>query len=185
MGDAGGKINFLDKILKSRKKATLTGPVGHLKSLEDALLSYLSKLRDQGINVNTCIVVLRALFLSPKFHMKSFIARCSAVKCFFVAHLFAYRMGTHTSQRVPAEVESKVLNFMLFMRRIVFGANRNRHFFSNMDQMPVYFLMNTKRMLELIEKNKPHSHVDGRHEAGDRGDNDLCRWHSTPVNACL
>ena len=40
-------------------------------------------------------------------------------------------MGTHMSQCPPAEVESKALNFMVFMRRIVFGANRDRHFVIN------------------------------------------------------
>ena len=98
------------------------------------------------------IVVLRAWFLLPEFYAKSFTAGCSTVKRFFVAHLFAYQMGMHTLQRVPAKVESKALNFMLFMRRIVFGTNCNRHFVINMDQTLVYFSMNGKHMLELTEK---------------------------------
>ena len=124
-------IDSLDKILKSRKKTTANGLLGQLKSLEDALLRYIFELRKQGITVNTFIVVLRTLFLLSESRAKSFIACCSAVKLFFVAHLFAYRMGTHTSQRPPAEVESEALNFMVFMRRIVFGANRDRHFVIN------------------------------------------------------
>ena len=63
-------------------------------------------------------------------------------------------MGTHTLQRVPAEVESKALDFMLFMRRIVFGANRDRRYVINMDQTPVYFSMNAKCTLELIKKKQ-------------------------------
>ena len=62
------------------------------------------------------IVVLRAWFLLPEFYAKSFTAGCSTVKRFFVAHLFAYQMGMHTSQRPPAEVENEALN-------IVFGAS--------------------------------------------------------------
>jgi hypothetical protein len=145
-------INSLDKILKSKKKVTHKGLLSQLKLLEDALLCYISKLRKQGITVNTFDIVLRALFLLPKFCMKSFTASCSAVKRFIIAHLLAYLMGTHTLQRLPAEVECKALDFMLFMHRIVCGANRNRHFVVNMDQMPVYFSMNAKCMLELIEK---------------------------------
>ena len=61
-------------------------------------------------------------------------------------------MGMHTSQRVPAKVKSKALDFMLFMRHIVFSMNRDRCFVINMDQTPVYFLMNAKRTLELIKK---------------------------------
>ena len=84
-------IDFLDKILlKSKKKATHKGWLCKLKSLEYALLCYIFELREQGVTVNTFIVVLRASFLSPKFRVKSFTARCSPVKCFCIAHSFAY-----------------------------------------------------------------------------------------------
>jgi hypothetical protein len=62
-------------------------------------------------------------------------------------------MGTHTAQRPPAKVESEALDYMNYMCRIILGStNRDRHFILNMDQTPVYFLMNAKRTLELIEK---------------------------------
>ena len=149
-----GDINSLDKILKSKKKATHKGPFGQLKLLEDTLLHYIFELREQGGIINTFTIVLRASFLSTEFRAMIFTARCSAVKRLFVAHLFAYQMGTHTLQRPPAEVESKALNFMVFMRCTVFGANRDRRFVINIDQMLVYFLMNAKRMLELIKKKQ-------------------------------
>ncbi len=63
-------------------------------------------------------------------------------------------MGMHTLQRVPAKVKSKALDFMVFMRRIIFGANCDWLFVINMDQTPVYFSMNAKRTLELIEKKQ-------------------------------
>ena len=97
---------------------------------------------------------MRVSFLSAKFRAKNFTARCSAVKRFFIAHSFAYQMGMHTLQHVQAEVESKALDFMVLMRCIVFGAHRDRHFIINMDQMPVYFSINAKRMLELIRKKQ-------------------------------
>jgi hypothetical protein len=149
-----GDIDSLDKILKSKRKTTHKGPLGQLKSMEDALLRYIFELHEQGINVYMFTVVLRALFLSPKISAKSFALHCSAVKRFMVAHLFTCRMGMHTSQRVPAKVKSKAFDFMLFMRCIVFGANRNWRFVINMDQTPVYFSMNAKRTLELIEKKQ-------------------------------
>ena len=81
-----GKIDSLDKILKSRKKVALTGPISQLKLLEDAIF----ELREQGITVNTFINVLRASCLLPKFRAKSFTACCSTVKRFMAAHLFTY-----------------------------------------------------------------------------------------------
>jgi hypothetical protein len=59
-------------------------------------------------------------------------------------------MGTHTSQRPPAEVECEASDFMRFVRVIVSGSNRDRRFILNMDQTPVYFSMSSKKTLELI-----------------------------------
>ncbi len=85
-----GKIDRLDKILRSKKKAALPGPVSQLKAIEGALLRYIFEYREQGVLVNTFNLTLRASFLLPEFHKKSFTACCSAVKCFMVAHLFLY-----------------------------------------------------------------------------------------------
>ncbi len=106
------KINHLDKILRSKKKAALPGPVSQLQVIEGALLHYIFEYRKQGLSVNTFNLAMRASFLSPMFREKSFTGRCSAVKGFMVAHLFSYPMGTNTSQRPPAEVEGKAFNFM-------------------------------------------------------------------------
>ncbi len=68
-------------------------------------------------------------------------------------------MGTHMLQCVQAEVESEALDFMLFMRIKVFGENHNWRVVIYMDQTPVYFSMNAKRTLELIEKKQsPYTH---------------------------
>jgi hypothetical protein len=139
-----GEIDHLDKILRSKKKAALPGPVSQLQAIEGALLRYIFEYREQGLSVNTFNLPMRVSFLSPEFREKSFTARCSAVKRFMVAHSFSYRMGTHTLQRPPAEVEGKAFDFMQFMRVIVSGGNRDMHFIINMDQTPVYFLMNAK-----------------------------------------
>jgi hypothetical protein len=61
-------------------------------------------------------------------------------------------MGTHTSQCSPAKVESKASDFMQFMRCIVSGGNHDWRFVINMDQTPVYFLINVKQTLEVVGK---------------------------------
>ncbi len=40
-----GKIDHLDKILRSKKKAALIGPVSQLNAIQDALLGYIFELR--------------------------------------------------------------------------------------------------------------------------------------------
>ncbi len=93
-----GKIDRLVKILRSKKKAALTGPFSQLKAIEDVLLHYIFELREQGVEIHMLTIVLRASFLSPEFHEKSFTARCSCVRRFIIAHSFSYQMGMHTSQ---------------------------------------------------------------------------------------
>jgi hypothetical protein len=87
------------------KKAALVGPISQLTAIKDALLRYIFEYHEQGVEVNTFLVLLRASFMSPEFRTKSFTARCSCVKRFMHAHSYTYRMGTHTSQRPPAKVE--------------------------------------------------------------------------------
>ena len=151
-----GEIDRLDKILRSKKKAALTGPSSQLKAIEGDLLRYIFEQREQGVEIKVFTVVLRASYMSPEFREKSFTARCSCVKRFMHAHSFSYRMGTHTSQRPPAEVEGEASDFMRFVRVIVSGANRDRRFILNMDQTPVYFSMNSRRTYELIGKKTIH-----------------------------
>ena len=84
------KIDHLDKILWSKKKAALPGPVSQLQAIEGALLRYIFEYREQGLSVNTFNLAMRTSFLSPEFCEKSFTGRCSAVRRFMIAHSFSY-----------------------------------------------------------------------------------------------
>jgi hypothetical protein len=87
-------------------------------------------------------------------------------------------LNGHAHIAAPAaKVEDKGLDYMQFMRCIILGSNHNQRFVYNMDQTPVYFSMNAKRMLELIGKGDPHLHVDGRHKANDCGGQDCSGWY--------
>ena len=55
-----GEIDRVDKILRSKKKAALTGPSSQLKAIEDGLLRYIFEQREQGIEVKVFGVALRA-----------------------------------------------------------------------------------------------------------------------------
>ena len=151
-----GSMDPKDKLFKSKKKAKLPGPPSQLEVIDEPLLRYVFEQHEQGFVVDTLKIVLRASYLFPGFRDKSFAARASTVKRWLVAHSMRYRMGTHTSQRPPAEVASEALDYMVYMRRIVTGSNRDRRFILNMDQTPVYFAMSAKRTLELIGKKTIH-----------------------------
>ena len=143
-------------MLKSKRKATCAGPLGQLKPLENALLQYIFEQREQGINVSTLALIMKASSLSPIFNEKLFVARESAVKRFIRAHSLVYRMGTHISQRKPDEVAAEASDYMDLMRQLVEGPHRDRRFIINMDQTPVYFSMNAKRTLDVVGVKTVH-----------------------------
>jgi hypothetical protein len=144
------KIDPMDAIFTKKKKAAHPGPLSQLMAIKEPLLHYIFKLCKQGPTINTFVIVLRASYILTKFCKKSFAAQCSSVKQFCYAHLMTYQMGTHMLQCPLVKVDSKALDFMQFMCQIILSINRNRRYVLNMDQMPVYFLMNAKRTLELI-----------------------------------
>ncbi len=86
----GGGACPIMAMIKSKKKAAHAGPLGQLKSIEQDLLCTIFEYREQGIEVNTFLVVVKASSLSPEFNAKSFTARCSTAKCFMRAHSFVY-----------------------------------------------------------------------------------------------
>ena len=138
-------------MLKGKKKADCAGPLGQFKPLENSLLRYIFEQREQGINLSILALILKALSLLPIFNEKHFVARVSAFKRFVRAHSLVYRMGMHVSQRKPDKVAAESSNYMDLMRQIVEGPHHDQHFIINMDQTPVFFTMNAKRMLEVIE----------------------------------
>ncbi len=85
-----GKMDPRDKLFKSKKKANVAGPLSQLEVIEEPLLHYVFELCERGIAVNTFTVMLRASYLLPEFHKKSFTVRCSTVKSWLVAHSMRY-----------------------------------------------------------------------------------------------
>ncbi len=106
--------------------------------------------------MSTLSIIVVVSNLSTDFGEKDFVARCSAVKRFVRAYSLVYRMGTHLCQRKQDEVEAEASDYMRLICTLLFGPHCDRHFILNMDQMPVYFLMSTKKMLELGEKKTIH-----------------------------
>ena len=59
-------------------------------------------------------------------------------------------MGTHVTQCKLKDVATEASDYMNLMRPYLNGLYCNQHFILNMDQMPVYFSMMAKRMLDVI-----------------------------------
>ena len=67
-------------MIKSKEKGAHLGLLGQLKSIEPDLLRAIFELLEQRVMVNTFLIVVKALSLSPVFNAKSFTARCSTEK---------------------------------------------------------------------------------------------------------
>ncbi len=130
-----------------------------LKLLENALLQYVFEQREQGINVSPLALIMKASSLSPLINEKHFVTRESAIKRFIRVHLLVYRMATHIPQCKPDKVVAEASNYMDLMHQIAEGPHHDRHFIINMDQTPVYFLMNIKRMLDVVGVKTIHIHT--------------------------
>jgi len=152
----GGGADPIMAMIKSKKKATHNGPLGQLKSIEPDLLRAIFEFQEQGINVNTFLVAVKASSLSPAFNANSFTARCSTAKCCMCTHLFVYRTGMHELLCKPEEVDGDLNDYIRLIHLFVIGNHHDLRFILNMDQAPVYFLMNSKRKLELIGKKTIH-----------------------------
>jgi hypothetical protein len=63
----------------------------------------------------------------------------------------------HLCQCKLEEVEAEASNYMRLICTLLFGPHCNQHFILNMDQTPVYFLMSTKRTLEVVGKRTIHT----------------------------
>ena len=75
-------------MIMSKKKAAHAGPLGQLKSIEQDLLCTIFEYREQGVEVNTFLVVVQASSLSSEFKAKSFTVRCSSARRCMRAHSF-------------------------------------------------------------------------------------------------
>ena len=65
-------------------------------------------------------------------------------------------MGMHELQCKPEEVEGEAKDYMCLIHPFLIGNQCDPRFILNMDQMPVNFLMNAKRTLEIIGKKTIH-----------------------------
>ncbi len=74
------KVDPMDSLFTKKKKAVHPGPFSQLMAIQEPLLRYIFELHKQGQTINTFVIALRASFLLPEFHEKSFTARCSAVR---------------------------------------------------------------------------------------------------------
>ena len=129
-----------------------------LQPMQDELLRFIFELREQGMPVSISMVASKAAQLSPTFSRKSRTAKSSAARRFVRSHRLVHRLGTHESQRSPAETAADAIDFMTSVARpkVLDQASRHPDYILNMDQTPIPFTYNAKKTLEVVGRRTVH-----------------------------
>jgi hypothetical protein len=69
---------------------------------------------------------------------------------------YTYRVGTHESQKAPAEASSEAKDFMSLICLMVAEPNQHEDFIINMDQMPIPFTFNSKLTYDVVGTRSVH-----------------------------
>ena len=152
------KSGLLKAATNKKARCLHPGVPSMLQPYIDGLLSFIFELRDTGMAVTNTIVLLKAAQICRDFHEKSRSAQYYIVRRFIKTHGLVYRMGTHVSQRAPAEMESEASDFNMVTRPKVSDPCRHQDYVLNMDQTPIPFPFNQKSTLELIGRRTVHVH---------------------------
>ena len=115
-------------------------------------------MHETGMAVTNTIVLLKAAQICCDFCEKSHSAQYYIVRHFIKIHGLVYRMGTHVSQRAPAETESEARDFIMVTCPKVSDPCHHQDYVLNMDQTPIQFSFNQKSTLELIRQRTVHVH---------------------------
>ena len=116
----------------------------------DSLLSFIFELRQQGMAVNTSMILMKAAKISRQFCEKSQEAQISCVRHFVKAQGLVHQLGTHESQKAPEETQTEALDFMGVIHPKLQLQCRSKAFILNMDQTPIPFTFNSKSTLEVV-----------------------------------
>ena len=96
--------------------------------------------------VTNTIVLLKAAQICRDFREKSRSAQYYIVRHFIKIHRLVYRMGTHVSQRAPAEMESEAHDFIMVTCPKVSNPCRHQDYVLNMDQTPIFYFHSIKNL---------------------------------------
>ena len=103
------------------------------------------------------MVVTKASQISDVFRNESTLGKYHSACRFIRSHGLVFRSGTNESQRSPQEVAAEALDFIVnVVGPKVMEATRHHDYILNMDQTPVPFTYNARKMLEIVGRCTVH-----------------------------
>ena len=140
-----------------RARSTHAGCIGCLPKYTEELLSFIIKLREKGMGVTVPMVVTKASQMSVVFRKKSTPAKNHSARRFIRSHGLVFCIATNESQRSPQEVAAgEALDVIMNVVCPKVMETRHQDFILNMDQTPVPFTYNARKMLEIVGRCTVH-----------------------------
>ena len=128
--------------MPSMKKARRGKKAQH-PELEKTLLEWVEERRLGGIAINTVHLRLQAKLIAKKMKLNQseFKASRGWASNFMSRHKLSVRRRTHTSQKLPADIEEKLINFQQFIIKMRREKDYPLSLIGNADQTPLTFDM--------------------------------------------
>ena len=138
---AGGRKFDVDKsnVKKwKRNKEARRGKKAQHPDLEKTSLEWVEERRLGGIAINTGKTHCQK---KMKLNQSEFKASCGWASNFMSKHNFSVRRRTHISQKLPADIEEKLMNFQQFIIKMRWEKDYPLSLIGNADQTPLTFDM--------------------------------------------
>jgi len=129
-------------------KMRTTFAKSQLAIIEEEILKFVFKRREQGYAITTRTLIMKASTLLPEFSIKTLDTQKLAIWRFLTNANLVYCIGTHVSQKSPLLAVSDALDFIKIVHPFLYGPSRHPKYILNMDQTAVYYSMHQKKTLE-------------------------------------
>ena len=113
--------------------------------LEDKLLAWIEEQRQSGYIVTRNMIRIKALAMTDKLNITGFQASSNWCTRFLARNNLVLRQKTKIAQRMPGDLEEKIVDFHRFVLNCRKKDNYELVNIGNMDETPVWFDMPSAR----------------------------------------
>ena len=142
----------MDDLLQVRgpttKHSLRPGRPGLLESVKDALMLWLSNLRQDGVPISIKMLCVHAINLKEVFGQKSTSAQYQIVRRLLRANGYSIRASTRVAQADPQVMRGIAGEFVAHVRNIINMPHRQKEWIMNMDQTAVFFSMEPRTTVD-------------------------------------
>ena len=131
--------NSLTELPTKKRRLEGGGRKAAYPNLEEVLVSWIEQLREENLRVTRSSVQAKALELVPQ--EEEFVASRGWLEKFFRRNGFSLRRRTTVSQRLPEDLQPKVISFIMKTRQLRLKNQYPLSMIGNMDETPLWLDM--------------------------------------------